>query len=260
MQSLLMIWKTIILLTKRERMVAGLSHFSNIMNTISHIETRYFPFFEEKREMNILKLVKYLLLFFLSILMIPSAHAEDIAQKPYAFWRIKQPNGLGIGLSISGISGVIFFYDRNLDEKSQLHLQTSIGRDEAENIFGWEIITLSRTLIFGTYRRFFSEDKGFYYGIGAGYGGSKLEYTSATSDYSYCAEGNGIFALGEIGWQGKEGFYFHIGFQPALYLTYSDDFDRSQIPTDYRHRTAANDMWENSENIVQLSIGFGWFF
>ncbi|RLB26680.1 MAG: hypothetical protein DRG87_12650 [Deltaproteobacteria bacterium] len=210
--------------------------------------------------MNILKLLKYSPLFFLSLFMAASVNAEDIGKQPYSYWRVKQPNGLGIGLSLSSTSGVILFYDRNLDEKSQLHLQTSIGRDEAENIFGWEIITLSRTLIFGTYRRFFSKDKGFYYGIGAGYGGSKLEYTPATSNHSYCAEGNGIFALGEIGWQGKEGFYFHIGFQPALYLTYSDDFDSSQIPTDYRHRTTANDMWEDSENIIQLSIGFGWFF
>jgi hypothetical protein len=162
--------------------------------------------------MNILKLFEYSYLFFLSLLMVPSVSAKDIGQQPYSFWRVKQPNGLGIGLSLSSTSGLILFYDRNLDEKSQLHLQTSIGRDEAENIFGWEIVTLSRTLIFGTYRRFFSKDKGFYYGIGAGYGGSKLDTRQLPQIIATVPKEMGYLSLEKSVGRGKRTFISTLDF------------------------------------------------
>lgn len=180
--------------------------------------------------------------------------------KSYADWRLEQPNGLGFGASISDTLGLMIFYDMNLAKKSQIHIQASTSSKSAENIFGHKIIKINRQLVLGTYRRFFSENKGFYYGMGVGLGSTQLEYEPPLSDYSYKAEGVGIFALGEIGWQGIRGFYFHIGFQPALYLTYNDNYDENQIPTDYDHRSEATDGWEDSKGITQLSIGLGWFF
>ena len=69
-----------------------------------------------------------------------------------------------------------------------------------------------------------------------------------------------MFALAEIGWQGTKGYYFHVGFQPGIYLSYDDNYDVNNVLNYSNHRQVANDEWDKSKRLSQLELGFGWFF
>ena len=68
-----------------------------------------------------------------------------------------------------------------------------------------------------------------------------------------------IGLVAEIGWQGNTGYYFHVGFQPTMYLSYDDDYENSMVEQLVRG-TDAEDLWDDSKQASQISIGFGWFF
>ena len=176
--------------------------------------------------------------------------------------RIKETNGAGFGSSFSSAFGIVhLFYDINLDSRSQIHVQ--IGRTitsdyNSDSLFDYEV-DATRDYGMATYRLFFSENSGFYFGLGAGLSYNKIEYTDNTFSGKYKASGKGIIALAEIGWQGDTGYYFHVGFQPTLYLTYDDDYDNSTV-AELVWGTDAEDLWDDSKQARQISIGFGWFF
>ena len=195
----------------------------------------------------------------------------------YSDWRMQEPDGLGFGLSISGsLFGGHIFYDKNLNIDSQLHVQISSKSTTSGTKSGIftcaskTTLEVTETLLMASYRRFFSQEAGFYYGLGAGYGTNNLVWQRSggcsgtgsltVSSYEYTASGSGVMAFGEIGWQGNEGYYFHIGYQPAVYLTYSDDYDEEKIPPGTLFRSDANKRWKDAKEPSQLSLGWGWFF
>ncbi len=186
--------------------------------------------------------------------------SEEASRKTYADWHMKQKNGLGFGLGATSMPGVIIFYDRNLSGTSQWHTQLDVNAMSRSNILGEQVIKTQRTMILTTYRHFFGENNGFYVGAGAGYADSKFEYNSSYSPTRYTSKANGVFILGEIGWQGIEGYYFHVGLQPAAYISSSDNFDINNIPNVSNHRSAATQEHDAQKQLSQVSVGFGWFF
>jgi hypothetical protein len=188
---------------------------------------------------------------------------EDVSKKSYSDWHMQQKNGFGFGPGISTMPGIILFYDRNLSGKSQLHVQLDVNAMSHSNIAGEEILKTQRSMLLTTYR-YFLANSGVYLGAGGGYANSQLEYNSSTlfgsTPYQYTAKLNGVFLLGEVGWQGKDGYYFHVGLQPAAYISSSDNYDVNNIPDTSNHRDVANKEHDNLKQLSQLSIGFGWFF
>lgn len=158
--------------------------------------------------------------------------------------------------------GVLVFYDRNLNSKSQLHVQLNGNARSHSTIFGDEILRSKRSMILTTYRYFPAENNGFYIGGGGGYAKSTLTYNSSSlsTPYEYTAKLSGVFLLGEIGWQGKDGYYFNVGFQPAAYISSNDNYDANNIPNTSNHRVVANEDHDDLKMLSQLSLGFGWFF
>ena len=185
-------------------------------------------------------------------------------QIAYQEQRLAQPDGLGFGLSFAELPGINFFYDHTLDLSSQFHLELGSNLGRSENIFGTSSIDVTQLSALATYRRFFSPSKGFYYGAGLGIAKNKLKYSDSgifgDPATSYNASGQGIFALAEIGWQGTKGYYFHVGLRPAAYLSYSDNYDVSNIPDTANHRDVANSDWDKSKTVSRIELGFGWFF
>jgi len=188
---------------------------------------------------------------------------------------MEEPDGLGFGLSGFQLGlGINLFYDKNLDIDSQLHAQISgvSSRTISIDVYGGNksTLTVTEAVYLLSYRRFFSREEGVYYGMGIGYGTNSLTYEKKDEDigtsYEYSATGSVMLVVGEIGWQGNDGYYFHIGYQPAAYLTYSDNYDEEKIPVNSsiivskRDRIEVNKKWKYSKVPTQLSIGRRWFF
>lgn len=190
--------------------------------------------------------------------------SQESQIKSYPDSHIQQKNGFGFGPGISSMLGINLFYDRNLSSKSQLHVQLNGNTSSRSNLWGEQLIKTNRSMILTTYRYFPAENNGFYMGAGGGYANSTLKYESSSlfgsTPYKYTSSLNGIFALGEVGWQGKDGYYFHVGFQPAAYISSKDDYDVNSIPNTSNHRVTANEEHEKLKTLSQISIGFGWFF
>jgi hypothetical protein len=192
----------------------------------------------------------------------PANLAEEPPVKSNADWRMQQKNGLGFGLGISSMLGMMVFYDHNLTGQSQWHVQLDANASSRSTILGEQLLNTSRGMALTTYRYFPSVNSGFYLGAGGGYANSTLEYRSSSyaTPYTYTSNLSGVFLLGEAGWQAKDGYYFHVGIQPAAYIFSSDDYDVNQIPNTSNHREVANEEHQNMVNLSQLSLGFGWFF
>jgi hypothetical protein len=188
--------------------------------------------------------------------------AQPAPKKTYADWHTQQKNGLGFGLGATSMPGIILFYDRNLSSTSQWHTQLDVNAMSRSTILGEQLIKTQRTMLLTTYRQFFSEDSGFYFGAGGGYANSKFEYNSPSyyTPYQYSSKASGVLLLGEIGWQGIQGYYFHVGLQPAVYITSNDNFDVNSIPNVSNHRSVASQEHDSLKQLSQVTVGFGWFF
>lgn len=190
--------------------------------------------------------------------------ADTSPERTWPESRMNQKNGLGFGLGISPLTGTHVFYDHNLGDYSQLHIQVNANYGSAQNILGTTKIKASRNMLLATYRYFFTQNSGFYLGAGAGYADSKLEYSSTDifsgAQTQYSSKMSGVFVLGEIGWQGRDGYYFHVGLQPAAYIQKNDNYDVNNIPDVSNHRSAADDYHNRQRELSQLTLGFGWFF
>ena len=128
-------------------------------------------------------------------------------------WRISENRGLGIGLSFSGLNGIVTYYDYNLDDNQQLHYSLELTGPQVGNTFKALRLTeestdmqsiaksgsdnsleIDRTLVFATYRWFVDESlvwgisDGLFYGAGGGIGYATLKYqgkdTSTVSSIS----------------------------------------------------------------------------
>jgi hypothetical protein len=191
--------------------------------------------------------------------------AQPAPKKTYADWHSQQKNGLGFGLGATSMPGIILFYDRNLSSTSQWHTQLDVNAMSRSTILGDQVIKTQRNMLLTTYRQFFSENSGFYVGAGGGYANSKFEYNGSTlypsyTSYQYSSTAKGVFLLGEIGWQGIQGYYFHVGLQPAVYVASSDDFNINNVTDISNHRSVANQEHDAQKQLSQVSVGFGWFF
>jgi hypothetical protein len=177
---------------------------------------------------------------------------------------MNQKNGLGFGLGVAPLVGVQVFYDHNLSGYSQLHIQADVNAGSAQSVFGTSTIKATREMLMATYRYFFTQNSGFYVGVGGGYADSKLEYDSTDifsgAQTQYSSKASGLFVLGELGWQGRDGYYFHVGLQPATFIQKSDNYDVNNIPNVANHRSVANDYHNRQTELSQLTVGFGWFF
>lgn len=189
---------------------------------------------------------------------------EEAPKKAYSEFRVQQNNGLGFGPAISTMLGFNLFYDHNFSSKSQMHIQLSENVSSMRTSLGIQVMSTERSMVLATYRYFFSENKGFYMGAGGGYAHSKLNYsfasTSGAAPTQYDSRLDGVFVLGELGWQGIEGYYFSVGLQPAVYVSSNDNFDINKIPNISNHQSAARTEHNNLSQLTQLSLGFGWFF
>lgn len=184
--------------------------------------------------------------------------------KSYSDLRMQQRNGFGFGPSISSMLGMTAFYDHNLSSQSQLHVQLIGSASSRSNFWGEQLIKTNRSMLLTTYRYFPAENKGFYMGAGGGFANSTLTYNSSvlsgSTPYQYTSHLKGVFVLGEVGWQGKDGYYFNVGLQPAAYISSSDNYDVNNIPNTSNHRDSANKEHDKLKTLSQISIGFGWFF
>ena len=116
-------------------------------------------------------------------------------------WRISEYRGLGLGLSFSGLNGVVIFYDYNLENNGQLHYALELTGPQVGSTFkalrlteestdmqsiaksgSGNSLEIDRTLVSATYRWFVDESliwgitEGFYYGAGGGFGYAALKY------------------------------------------------------------------------------------
>lgn len=190
--------------------------------------------------------------------------AAEPATKSYPDSRMQQKNGLGFGPGIGSMLGINLFYDRNLSGNSQVHIQLNANAGSRSSYWWDQIIETKRNMLFATYRYFPAENNGFYLGAGGGYSDATLEYNNSRWDgstpYEYTSKLSGTFVMGEVGWQGKDGYYVHVGFQPAAFISSSDNYDVNQIPNTSNHRAIANDEHDKLKALSQISVGFGWFF
>ena len=170
-------------------------------------------------------------------------------------WRIYENRGIGLGLSLSGLNGIAFFYQSNLDDNRQLHFaldhtgnlasqwyqtlrlteeSTDMNRIAESN--SGNILEISRTLFSGTYRWFLDQSQvwgiseGLFYGTGGGLGYASFRYEGRDSQGTSKISGD------------------------------SENF--SSTATDYKHSTVAYGLfgslefgWQGSKNyFLQASL------
>lgn len=233
-----------------------------------------------------------------SSLLTPAPQQETLtSQYPdltYAEMHLKKPVGMGAGLIFDTrkkdrgteifANGGNVFYAINLNESSQLNTQLDIstrepnqpvfnvpepGEQVGDNIYIASSILTAK--LFSTYRVFPISNSGLYIGAGGGllvstfklktistYDTTLQKYTSAP--YPYSSQLSGLFVMGEIGWQGKDGYYFHIGFQPAFMVWASDDYDVNNIENAVNFKNEINNVHEKQKSLNKVTIGFSVFF
>ncbi|HIN47653.1 MAG TPA: hypothetical protein EYM80_05465 [Deltaproteobacteria bacterium] len=146
-----------------------------------------------------------------SLIQEKETRKEKIRKAPE--WRISEYRGLGLGLSFSGLNGIVTFYDYNLDDNQQLHYSLELTGPQVGSTFqalrlteestdmqsitksgSGNSLEINRTLFSATYRWFVDDStiwgitEGFFYGAGGGLGYATLKYqgrdTSASASIS----------------------------------------------------------------------------
>ena len=116
-------------------------------------------------------------------------------------WRISEKRGLGLGLSFSGLNGIVTYYDYNLDDNQQLHYSLELTGPQVGSTFkalrlteestdmqsiaksgSGNSLEIDRTLVSAIYRWFVDGSivwgitEGLFYGAGGGFGYATLNY------------------------------------------------------------------------------------
>jgi len=130
-------------------------------------------------------------------------------------WRISENRGLGLGLSFSGLNGIVTYYDYNLDDNQQLHYSLELTGQQVGNSFkalrlteestdmqsiaksgSGNSLEIDRILVSATYRWFVDESlvwgitEGFFYGAGGGFGYATLKYQGKDASASAIISGD----------------------------------------------------------------------
>ena len=133
--------------------------------------------------------------------VVPEENTKETKTRKAPEWRISENRGIGLGLSLSGLNGIVTFYDYNLDDNQQLHYSLELTGQKVGSSFkvlrlteestdmqslsksgSGNSLEIERTLVFATYRWFVDESliwgisDGFFYGAGGGFGYATLEY------------------------------------------------------------------------------------
>ena len=201
--------------------------------------------------------MKSLLLLLLLSITMPTLAEE--AEPKLDF--IDENHGIGVALVIDGGDGIGIFYDYNIDYAGrwQLHLQSSSTSDAATNIFGFEIINISKSNLDGILRKVWS--KGFYVGVGLGLQTITLDYVSPTDEVEPASyEENALMLSLDGGWQGDDGYYFSVGLTPRVYISGKKEVKFDRIPdNDSEHRSTAEEGFADVQDAMALSLRFGWY-
>ena len=190
-------------------------------------------------------LVLFVLIIFFSI----SFKNIGLSQSPGS-WRDKESFGLGFGLE--GIGGGTFF-DYAINSAFQIHLFWSLKNQSQKDLLAVSSRDLIRyhietnTYISGFSLRVFPYDSsGFFLGFGGGIIGINqkvdqsvycfssffnilnpsecLGHEGSNLNQQTISEGSGIVGIGELGWQGYEGYYFTFGLRGgSTFLKYETD-------------------------------------
>jgi len=130
-------------------------------------------------------------------------------------WRISEIRGLGLGLSFSGLNGIVTYYDYNLDDNQQLHYSLELTGPQVGSSFKALRLTeestdmqsiaksssdnsleIDRTLVSATYRWFVDGSvvwgitEGLFYGAGGGFGYANLKYQGKDASASAIISGD----------------------------------------------------------------------
>ncbi len=130
-------------------------------------------------------------------------------------WRISENRGLGLGLSFSGLNGIVTYYDYNLDDNQQLHYSLELTGPQVGSYFKALRLTeestdmqsiaksssdnsleIDRTLVSATYRWFVDGSvvwgitEGLFYGAGGGFGYANLKYQGKDASASAIISGD----------------------------------------------------------------------
>ena len=210
----------------------------------------------------------------------------DIPEPTFYEMHVIEKNGWGFGATRGAgelLNCLSLFYDLNYSESSQFHFQLDSNTREPKDYvtylnFGEAVgngtyiwTTINTTKLLSTYRYFPYSNSGFYVGAGGGLLKSTFKLISIstynsvlqdydTTKYSYNSQLTGVFVLGELGWQGKDGFFFHISFQPTVLLSFTDNYDVNNIPNATTYKNKINDIHDNQTLLHQIVFGIGWFF
>lgn len=176
-------------------------------------------------------------------------------------------HGLGLGIAVGSTSGIHAYYDLNLSQSSigmhQVHVSVFTGDSEATSILESSKVKLSETRAQVSYRYVLRQ--GFFLGAGVGVVSGALDYSyndlffgngNISREYSYTS---GIVAA-DIGWQGKDGYYFTVNLQPAAMVGFSGDYEEADVPDVSNHRETASKFWKKAETQASsISVGFGYY-
>lgn len=192
------------------------------------------------------------------------ARAEEAAEKKL------DNHGLGFGLgSGPATAGLQLYYDFNLNPRpkgfDQIHVFIYSGNAAEQSLSGNSEVELTQKRLVASYRRVWNS--GWFVGAGLGFVGGELNYKY---DETWLSSSNPIVKktfnysagvlMADLGWQGNDGYYFTVGFQPTAFLGFKGDYDESKIPNVSNHRMKASDLWGHAEEDKSLfNIGFGWY-
>ena len=202
---------------------------------------------------------------------------EKIKRDTPAYWRLEEPHGLGFGLT--GI-GMGVYYDYNFSHDFQLNLFVSSSSQNSASLFGTNTFDTTSSIIGGKLRYFFSKNYGFFTGAGGGMHSisqktkQKIYCSSFTSwnptecsgfEGSYIkkeTESNysGVALIGELGWQGYQGYYFTVSLVGGSSVKLSEEDNSHLVIDDSNHLETSVNQWKSAKSVSGGVIGFGWGF